>query len=71
MGAVEARLAELGLTLPEVSPPDLQRIRDAAGPGAEVVVTSQRNAHEHAEDVFKRSLRRVSAPSRVTPCMSA
>ncbi len=39
-----------GLTLPEVSESDLQRIRDAAGPAAEVVVTSPRQAHEHAED---------------------
>ncbi len=39
-----------GLTLPDVSESDLQRIRAAAGPGAEVIVTSQRLAHEHAED---------------------
>ncbi|HEY6599727.1 MAG TPA: D-2-hydroxyacid dehydrogenase [Pseudomonadales bacterium] len=39
-----------GLTLPDVSPADLQRIKDAAGPGSEVVVTSPRHAHEHAED---------------------
>ena len=38
-----------GLTLPDVSDADLQRIRDAAGPGAEVVVTTQRLAHEHAQ----------------------
>jgi phosphoglycerate dehydrogenase-like enzyme len=38
-----------GLTLPTVSAADLQRIHDAAGPGAEVVVTSQSQAHEHAE----------------------
>ena len=38
-----------GLTLPSVSAADLQRIRDAAGPGAELVVTSQAQAHEHAE----------------------
>lgn len=39
-----------GLTLPDVSESDLQRIRAAAGPGAEVIVTSPRLAHEHAED---------------------
>lgn len=39
-----------GLTLPEVTDADLDRIREAAGPGADVVVTSQRVAHEHAED---------------------
>ncbi len=38
-----------GLTLPEVSAADLQRIHEAAGPGAEVVVTAPRLAHEHAE----------------------
>ncbi len=38
-----------GLTLPSVSAADLQRISDAAGPGAEVVVTSQAQAHEHSE----------------------
>jgi phosphoglycerate dehydrogenase-like enzyme len=39
-----------GLTLPAVSDVDLQRIREAAGPGANVVVTSPRQAHEHTED---------------------
>jgi len=39
-----------GLTLPEVSDDDLERIRTAAGAGAHVVVTSARQAHEHAED---------------------
>jgi len=39
-----------GLTLPEVTDADLARIREAAGPGADVVVTSPRVAHEHAED---------------------
>ena len=39
-----------GLTLPDVSDADLNRIRDAAGPGAEVVVTTPQHAHEHAED---------------------
>jgi len=39
-----------GLTLPDVSNDDLARIRDAAGAGAQVVVTSARQAHEHAED---------------------
>ncbi len=38
-----------GLTLPAVSAADLQRIRDAAGPGSEVIITSQAQAHEHAE----------------------
>jgi len=38
-----------GLTLPEVSESDLKRIHDAAGPGANVIVTSQRDAHQHAE----------------------
>jgi phosphoglycerate dehydrogenase-like enzyme len=38
-----------GLTLPDVSSADLQRIRDAA-PGADIVVTSPRHAHEHAEN---------------------
>ena len=37
-----------GLTLPEVSEADLQRIRDASG--GDVVVASQRRAHEHSED---------------------
>jgi phosphoglycerate dehydrogenase-like enzyme len=39
-----------GLTLPEVSDADLARIRAAAGAGAQVIVTSPRHAHEHAED---------------------
>ncbi len=39
-----------GLTLPDVSASDLLRIRDAAGPDAEVIVTSPQHAHEHAED---------------------
>ena len=38
-----------GLSLPDVSVTDLQRIREAGG-GADVIVTSQRLAHEHAED---------------------
>ncbi len=38
-----------GLTLPEVSATDLQRIRDAAG-DADVRVVPQRRAHEQAED---------------------
>ena len=38
-----------GLTLPSVSAADLQRISDAAGRGAEVIVTSQAQAHEHSE----------------------
>ena len=37
-----------GLTLPEVSEADLERIREASG--GEVVVASQRRAHEHSED---------------------
>ena len=40
-----------GLTLPEVSETDLERIRSAAGPGAEVVITRQRDAEQHAEGV--------------------
>jgi phosphoglycerate dehydrogenase-like enzyme len=39
-----------GLTLPDVSDADLARIRTAAGAGSQVVVTSARQAHEHAED---------------------
>jgi len=38
-----------GLTLPDVSDADLARIREAAGPGANVVVAAQRDAHMHAE----------------------
>jgi phosphoglycerate dehydrogenase-like enzyme len=38
-----------GITLPDVADADLQRIREA-GAGADVVVTSPRHAHEHAED---------------------
>ena len=40
-----------GLTLPEVSERDLARIRTAAGPGAEVVISKQRDAEQHAEGV--------------------
>jgi len=39
-----------GLTLPAPSNADLLRIRNAAGHDAEVIVTSPRHAHEHAED---------------------
>ena len=35
-----------GLTLPQVSETDLERIRSAAGPGAEVVITRQRDAEQ-------------------------
>jgi phosphoglycerate dehydrogenase-like enzyme len=38
-----------GLTLPDVSDADLARIREAAGPGANVVVVAQRDAHMYAE----------------------
>jgi phosphoglycerate dehydrogenase-like enzyme len=40
-----------GLTLPEVSDADVERIRTAAGPGSEVVVSRQRDAEQHAEGV--------------------
>jgi phosphoglycerate dehydrogenase-like enzyme len=39
-----------GLTLPEVSNHDLARIHDAAGPGADIVVTEPREAADHAAD---------------------
>lgn len=39
-----------GLTLPEVSGTDLERIRDAAGAGAVVVVTDYKTAHEQIAD---------------------
>lgn len=39
-----------GLTLPEVSDDQLQRIHRAAGEGTEVVITTGREAHEHAEN---------------------
>lgn len=39
-----------GLTLPEVAESDLERIRLAAGSGADVVVCKQREAIEHADD---------------------
>ena len=39
-----------GLTLPEVSETDLERIRIAAGADSEVVVTRQRDAADHAAD---------------------
>lgn len=40
-----------GLTLPEVSDADLQRIAAAAGPDSEIVVSRQRDAETHAEGV--------------------
>lgn len=40
-----------GLTLPEVSETDLARICAAAGPGAEVVVSKQRDAEHHVRGV--------------------
>lgn len=39
-----------GLTLPEVSAADIERIESAAGHNASVVVTSQQDAHAHAAD---------------------
>lgn len=39
-----------GLTMAEVAPDDLERIRAAAGSDAEVVVTDADSAHEHAAD---------------------
>lgn len=39
-----------GLTLPEVSDTDIERIRIAAGVDSEVVVTRQRDARDHAGD---------------------
>jgi len=39
-----------GLTLPEVPADQMQRIRDAAPAETEIVVTTQREAHLHAED---------------------
>ncbi|MCZ6619650.1 MAG: D-2-hydroxyacid dehydrogenase [Gammaproteobacteria bacterium] len=39
-----------GLTLPEVSETDIDRIRVAAGAGSEVIVTRQREATKHAGD---------------------
>jgi len=39
-----------GLTLPEVSDTDIERIRIAAGVDSEVVVTRQRDASDHAGD---------------------
>lgn len=38
------------LTLPDISAEDLVRIRAAAGSDAEVIVTTQTEAHEHAAD---------------------
>lgn len=40
-----------GLTLPHVSEADVERIRAAAGPGAEVVISKQRDAEAHAAGV--------------------
>ncbi|MFT6433120.1 MAG: phosphoglycerate dehydrogenase-like enzyme [Candidatus Azotimanducaceae bacterium] len=39
-----------GLTLPEVSDNDLNRMRDVVGGNAQLIVTSQREAIEHAAD---------------------
>ena len=39
-----------GLTLPKVSDQDLERIRQAAGDDAQIVVTSQKEAALHAAD---------------------
>ena len=39
-----------GLTLPEVADDQLMRIRDAAPANTEIVITTQREAHLHAED---------------------
>ncbi len=39
-----------GLTLPEVSDTDIERIRIAAGVDSEIVVTRQRDAMDHASD---------------------
>jgi phosphoglycerate dehydrogenase-like enzyme len=38
------------LTLPDISAEDLARVRAAAGSDAEVIVTTQTEAHEHAAD---------------------
>jgi D-2-hydroxyacid dehydrogenase (NADP+) len=40
-----------GLTLPNVAEADLERIRNAAGPGSEVVVCAQHDAEQHSKDV--------------------
>jgi len=40
-----------GLTLPEVSTTDLARIREAAGPGAEIIVARQQDAEQYADGV--------------------
>jgi len=39
-----------GLTLPEVSPSDIERMRSAAGAGIEVVVTNSKDAFAHAAE---------------------
>lgn len=40
-----------GLTLPEVHPQDLDRIKQAAGPGAQVQICKQSEAMDHVQDV--------------------